>query len=291
MHGFNDNFVKPVKIAVPHDDDFEFCALVHEQVIHGDIFSCVDGNWTDGEGKDIPLDKPFICLGTAQVVQRFENGMPVKEDVYIRTAGGWVYRGTISTCPPGIDDLNAKIPQDQWGLGIDGTPSRPPWSHSYMAYLLDPVDASIHTYINNTGGAQAAIRLLNDRVKWMRALRGARVFSVVTLGKRLHSKKNHKFGPNFIVLNFRELELGGGTPAEEAPRQLEQLAPQSDPVKRIGKAVDDPTWSEILDDDLPDTLKPAASEQTKPAATEQTKPAATKQAKPRPPAKPTIGDR
>lgn len=280
MHGFNDNFVKPVKIAVPHDDDFEFCPLVHEQVIHGDIFSCVDGNWKDGEGKDIPLDKPFICLGTAEVVQRFEDGTPVKDDVYIRT----------TTKPlPDIDDLNAKIPQDQWGLGIDGTPSRPPWSHSYTAYLLDPVDASIHTYINDTGGAEKGIQLLNGRVKWMRALRGARVFPVVRLGKRLHSKKYNKFGPNFIVLNFRE--LGGGTPAENPPHQLEQPAPQSDPVKQIGKAVDDPTWSEILDDDMPDTLKPAASEQTKPTATEQTTPAATKRAKPKPPAKTTKGGR
>jgi hypothetical protein len=266
--------------AVPHGDDFEFCHLVHEQVIHGDIFSCVDGNWTDGEGKDIPLDKPFICLGTAQVVQRFENGMPVKDDVYIRTPAGWVNRGKISTCPPDIDDLNAKIPKDQWGLGNDGTLSRPPWSHSYVAYLLDLV-ASIHTYINNTGGAQAAIRLLNDRVKWKRALCGARVFPVGTLGKRLHSKKNHKFGPNFLVLNFRELDLGGGTPPENPPRQLKQLAPQSDPVKQIRKAVDDPTWSEILNDDLPDMLKPAASEQTKPATTVQTKPAASKQAHPK----------
>src|SRR5215471_10220172 len=88
--------------AVPHDDDFEFCPLVHEQVIHGDIFNCVDGNWKDGEDKDIPLDKPFICLGTAEVVQRFEGGSPVKDDVYIRTAAGWVYRGMISTCPPDI---------------------------------------------------------------------------------------------------------------------------------------------------------------------------------------------
>src|SRR5262249_51793331 len=253
------------------------------------IFNCVDGNWKDGEDKDIPLDKPFICLGTAEVVQRFEGGSPVKDDVYIRTAASWVYRGMISTCPPDIDDLNAKIPQDQWGLGIDGTLSRPPWSHSYAAYLLDPMDPSIHRYINDTGGAEKGIRLLNDRVKWMRALRGARVFPVVTLGKRRHSKKYNKFGPNFIVLNFRE--LGGGTPTENPPHQLEQLAPQSDPVKQIGKAVDDPRWSEILDDDLPDALKPAASEQIKPAATEQTTPAATKRAKPKPPGKTTKGER
>jgi hypothetical protein len=218
---------------------------VHEQIIHGDIFSCVDGNWTDGEGKDIPLDKPFICLGIAQVVQRFENGMPVQDDVYIRTAAGWLYRGTISACPPDIDELNAKIPQDQWGLDIDGKPTRPPWSHSYVAYLLDPVDASIHTYINNTSGAERGVQLLNDRVRWMRALRGARVFPVVTLGKRLHSKKYNKFGPNFIVLNFRE--LGGGAPAENGPKQI---GPQ-DPIKQIGKRVDEPTTAEILDDEIP----------------------------------------
>src|SRR5262249_51059134 len=159
---------------------------------------------------------------------------------------------------PDIDDLNAKIPKDQWGLGIDGKPTRPPWSHSYVAYLLDPVDASIHTYINNTSGAEKGIQLLKDRVKWMRALRGARVFPVVTLGKRLHSKKYNKSGPKFIVLNFRE--LGGGTPAENPPHQLEQLAPQSDPGKQIGKQATDPTGSEILDNNIPEPLNPPPSD-------------------------------
>ena len=94
--------------------------MVHEQVLHGDIFSCVDGNWKDGEGKDIPLDKPFICLGAAEVVQRFEDGKPVKDDVYIRT----------TTKPlPDIDNLNPKIPQAR-GNRHDDKP-RPPWSRSY----------------------------------------------------------------------------------------------------------------------------------------------------------------
>jgi hypothetical protein len=202
------------------------------------MLSCIDGNWKDGEGKDIPLDKPFICLGTTQVVQRFEDGMPCngEEDVCIRTP---------NKALPNVDELNTEVPQEQWGLGIDGKPSRPPWSHSYVAYLLDPVDASIHTYINNTGGAERGVQLLNDRVKWMRALRGARVFPAVTLGKRLHSKKYNKFGPNFIVLNFRE--LGGGAPPENGPKQI---GPQ-DPVKQIGKPVDEPATAEILDDEIP----------------------------------------
>ena len=117
------------------------------------------------------------------------------------------------------------------------------------AYLLDPIDASIATYINSSGGAQAGIRLLNDRVKWMRALRGARVFPIATLGSRLHSKKFNKLGPNFIIGGWRE--LGGGTPSEGGPKQL---GPQ-DPVKQIGKSVNEPTLAEILDDDLPDELK------------------------------------
>jgi hypothetical protein len=226
--------------ALPNnDDDFEFCPLAHEQVIHGDIFSCVDGNWRDGEGNAIPRDKPFICLGTAEVVQHFEDGMPVKDDTYVRTP----------TDPlPDINARNAEIPQDQWDIGINGEP-RPPWSHSYAAYLLDPMDASIHTYINNTGGAHAGIRLLNDRVKWMRALRGARVFPIATLGSRLHSKKFNKLGPSFIIGGWRE--LGGGRPSEGGPKQLGA----QHPVKQIGKSINEPTLAEILDDDLPDELK------------------------------------
>src|SRR5262249_3998528 len=115
---------------------------------------------------------------------------------------------------------------------------------------LDPTDASIATYINSSGGAQAGIRLLNDRVKWMRALRGTRVFPIATLGNRLHSKKFNKLGPNFRIGGWGG-PCGGGTASEGGPKQL---GPQ-DPVKQIGRPVDDPTTAEILNDDLPDFLK------------------------------------
>jgi len=53
--------------AVPHDDDFELCPLVHEQIIHGDIFSCIDGNWNDGERQESDLHEmlPSVALKTS----------------------------------------------------------------------------------------------------------------------------------------------------------------------------------------------------------------------------------
>ena len=61
---------------------------------------------------------------------------------------------------PDIDELNAKIPEEEWETGLDGKP-RPPWQKQYIVYLVDPTDAGIYTYINGTFGARIAF----DRLK------------------------------------------------------------------------------------------------------------------------------
>jgi hypothetical protein len=232
-------------------------------LIKGEIVKCVDGRWSMRDGMAIPPDKRFIALGTAEGLQCWLDG--VRLDTIVKKEGEPL---------PNLDELNSKIPEEQWDLDLNGEP-KAPWAHSFAAYILDPADASIYTYINSTGGAAVAVRRLKERIEWMRALRHSPgINPVVTLGNRLHSKKFGKLGPNFVIQG-EWITLG--LPAQSAPQQLEHhSAPETQAddastpigehnkrgiVKTVGKknagvrTADDPTWSEILGDDLPDDLK------------------------------------
>jgi hypothetical protein len=232
--------LKTEKLPVIIDDGFSEDSEADDRLIQGEILSCVDGQWNYRDGKDVPADKLFIALGTTEAVQGWRN-----RECFYR-----VVKKPAQPLP-NIDGLNAQVPKDQWEVGLNGP--RPPYVHSFVVYLLDPADASLFTFINHTGGAAAAVRRLKDRVTWMRQLRGEKVSPVVKLGKRLHSKAYGKWGPEFVVQDWRDLSLG--LSAQAAPRQIEQRQVQ-DPVKNIGRPVTEPVLEEILDDELPGDLRP-----------------------------------
>jgi hypothetical protein len=147
--------------------------------------------------------------------------------------------------------------------------------------LLDPADGSVATFLNNTDGAKIAVSELRSRVKWMRALRGSKVSPIVTLGSRLVSRRYQKYGPDFIVVDWRDLSP---LPPTTAPHQLEDHTEKqqlSDPVEDIGRPVDKPSMAEILDDKIPEDDwqppgNPAAKPASKSSASETRKPAAQK---------------
>ena len=151
-----------------------------------------------------------------------------------------------------MDELNAKIPEDTWEDGINGP--RPPWTYVFAVYLLDLDDGSIWTHLNSTNGAARATRELKSRVKWKRQLlSGRRVNPIVTLGKQLVSKTYKKLGPDFIIVDWRDLDPA--LPQQTAPRQLEdhtEKKPLNDPVADIGRPVVEPTLEEMLDDKIPE---------------------------------------
>jgi hypothetical protein len=99
-----------------------------------------------------------------------------------------------------IEELNAQIPKDTWEETNFGP--RPPWAYQFAVWLLDLDDGSICTHINSTDGAKIATRELRSRVKWKRELSGGRkLLPIVTLGCQLVSRKNKKYGPNFIIVD------------------------------------------------------------------------------------------
>jgi hypothetical protein len=137
---------------------------------------------------------------------------------------------------PDVEELNAKIPQSEWEMGQDRKP-RPPYQHQYLVYLLNPNDASLITYINSTFGALKAVSALKDRVKWMRALRGARVVPIVTLdSKPMPTAFGLKRRPEFTIVQWRDLGDGDGENNLSAPTApVQAIEHKPTPVEHCAK--------------------------------------------------------
>jgi hypothetical protein len=220
--------------SVP-DDGFNDSSS-SDRLIQGTILRCVDGHWSTNEGTALSPALELIALGTAEALQMWKNNKPAE---------------TIKKEPgvplPDIKELNAKISQDQWELGLDRKP-RAPWVRQQIVYLLDPRDASLYTYINSTFGALKGVLALKDKVRWMRALRGARVVPIVKLdAKPMPTAFGMKQRPEFTIVEWRDLDDGAGesnlppptTPA--APVQAIEHKPE--PVEHCAKE-QAPPWDE-----------------------------------------------
>jgi hypothetical protein len=173
-----------------------------DRIIQGTILRCVDGKWS-ADGGDLPTGTKMLALGTVQCLQRWEDKVPAET---IRKKGNEPL--------PDVDELNAKVPQEEWETGLNGEP-RPPWQKQYVIYLVSPTDGGTFTYINGTFGARIAFDRLKSKVVLMRQLRGANVVPVVVLdAKPMKTKFGQKMRPEFTVVEW--CQLGGGSPARIA---------------------------------------------------------------------------
>jgi hypothetical protein len=208
------------------------------RLLQGGRLACVDGKWTYAkDDTEVPADKRFLALGTAEGQQLWQNEQLIEE----------------SKKKPGVpfgksvDERNAEIPKDTWEEGLNGP--REPWTHVFAVYLIDPADGAIYTSINSTKGQARAVRELKSKVKWMRSLRnGAKLMPVVVLGRQLISKQYKKLGPDFVVVDWRD--LGPALPAEGTPL-LEKPADQKEPVEQIGRPRAPVNVQEAMQDELP----------------------------------------
>jgi hypothetical protein len=247
-----------------------------DRLLQGTRLVCIDGEWTKDDAK-IPADKQYLVLGVAEGLQHWQGGELLKE----------VIKRDDEKLPD-IEQLNAKIPQADWDDGVNGP--RPPWTHVFAVYLLDPADGSVCTHINSTNGAMVATRALRSAVRWKRAMLGGRKVSpIVLLGKRLVSRQYKKWGPHFAIVDWRD--FGPLPVTQSAPRQIEshiekEATPLNDPVADIGRPVEEPPYSEILNDEIPESDweppgEPVPKATPKAAVTPSPKPAAHKPAAPK----------
>src|SRR5262249_51933858 len=158
--------------------------------IKGAILKNVDGRWSAKDGTTLRDGEQYLGLGTTEALQCWQDGMP-SEDPILKEPGKDL---------PDVDELNAKIPKENWEDGLDGKP-RPPWQHVWIAYLIRVKDASMFTFLNSTTGARIAVQKLASQVNNMRVLRGANVVPLVTLGaKPMPTKYGEKMRPHFEVV-------------------------------------------------------------------------------------------
>jgi hypothetical protein len=197
------------EITNRNETETDFIPGNSDQVIQGEIIKYVDGRgWTTKEGNALAENLELIALSTRQVLQRWGQQMPVE---------------TVFAVPgetlPDVDDLNAKIPEEEWEVGLNGE-RKPPWVRQYIVYLLNPRDAACFTYINGTAGARVATESLSSKVVRMRQLQGARVLPVVTLGSApMKTKFGVKRRPEFVVTDWRGFSPSA-IPAGPAPKAI-----------------------------------------------------------------------
>jgi hypothetical protein len=181
------------------DDGFNTIHSTDRPIV-GIYATCIDGNWAGG-GEPIPAGTKLVALAAAFVLQRWEEG------------------GAVENIPPApgqsVDALwkeaqrrNGEIPEADWEVTDYGT--RPPWSVSFIVYLLNVDTAEKYTFANSTWGARRAYEALQDRVAMMRALRGANIVPEVELASApMPTKRGQKIRPHFKCTGVWYEKLGG----------------------------------------------------------------------------------
>jgi len=210
---------------------------------------CVDGNWS-AEG--LPLPDALLVVGFTRGLQCWKDGELLDE------------LDERDEPLPDVDELNAKIPQEEWATGLNGQPE-PPWRIVYAVYLVDPETAELFTWINSGYFAMLAYEELTERIKRMTRLRGSGVTEIVKPDRRPQRIKKlniTKQRPHFTHIDWRD--LGG-----ERDKQPAQLPPPTDqdpaavaakpPAEKkkrttIGKPVEPVTAEEELNDKIPNAF-------------------------------------
>jgi hypothetical protein len=211
-------------------------------LIKGVLLKCVDGAWKDNDGC-VPSGE-LLVVGLTHGLQCWQDQELLNE---ISEEDGPL---------PDVDELNAKIPQAEWGLGLDDKP-RPPWQFNWVVYLFNPETADAYTYLNSTVGARLAVERLEAKFAMMQRLRGDVVPLVKLDNRPMKTNWGTKLRPEFTVIEWRD--LGGGEeklpqlppPPDKDPAGIAVKPPAEKKKTPIGKPVKPVTPQEELDDEIP----------------------------------------
>jgi hypothetical protein len=189
------------------------------------ILKCVDGRWSDRDGLTVASE--MLVTGTAHGLQCFKNGELVGE-LLDRPGKRWTKEDA--------QELNAKIPEEEWGIGFNNEP-QPPWRETWAVYLIDTVSATEYTFINSTMGAKVAVERLERKLEITQGLRGSNVRPRVKFEsrpfpiKRLNVTKQR---PEFTVLEWIDLTGDGEVllGRKQSPLQIEHKPEPTAPENR-----------------------------------------------------------
>jgi hypothetical protein len=215
------------------------------RLVKGDRLKFVDGRWSSTDGVKFDGTEVFLWDGAVRAVQRWKNNLPA--DVIIETPDQPL---------PDVEELNEKVPREEWVQGKFDEEARPPWQLVHAIHLTRIPDCNPFTYVNGTVGTRIAIDRLHDRVEAYQRIRGGNVAPLVSLDSKLmRTAFGEKLRPEFSIKDWRML----GDPQtslmiEHQPPQIEQ--PKADVVKAktvvsIGKHVKPITAAEEFEDSIP----------------------------------------
>jgi hypothetical protein len=172
--------------------------IEENQLSIGDRLNFNNGPWRDSTTALRPPDCNYLVIGLfTKLVNWHESGPP-----------------DVISAKPGEDlpdprELNAQIPESEWGLDLGGKP-RPPWARWRVVVLLDIVNAAILSYGNSTFGMTIAFEQLKQRIEIMRALQGADVMAVVQLRDApMRTAFGDRRRPHFEVVGWRRFDSSG----------------------------------------------------------------------------------
>jgi hypothetical protein len=195
-----------------------------------------EATWVTRDEEELPSDLELIATDIARLVQKWIDQQPVETRIL---EPGEKF--------PDIEALNEATPRSEWTEGPNGKPCGP-WQAQYVVYLLNPKTMQRYSYATGTVGGSIAVRELRDSVTWMRRLRGANVYAVVTLSdKFMKTRFGGRQRPHFVIVRWITF---GGTDAKALP------APATE--------VKEPTLAEKMNDAIPD-LGSAEQSTAKPA--------------------------
>jgi hypothetical protein len=224
------NNLLPVAGGFDDDDDRGNRLLI------GAKAKCGDGQWSASDGSEMRPDTRYLVRGTLTAAQHWQKNLPV--ETIVKQAG----KPFID-----VDEANARIPQTDWEMGIDGKP-RPPWQVIRVVYLIRIPDGKLYTHLAATYGTKIAVSNLREQVSTMRMLRGSDVVPIVRLDKApFKTRYGMKIRPDFIPVAWREI---GGAGLQQKPAQQIEHQPEEEPALP-GKPVEPVTSGEVLDDEIP----------------------------------------
>lgn len=216
----------PVDYEENTDDGYTPVETSDRTVVGNLIKYTSDNGWTES-GLPVESNKKLAAVAVNKVLQRWQEERVIE---------------TIAQKPlPDTDEMNAAIPHSEWEEGPDGKP-RPPWQLAHVVYLLDIETCEKITFVSASIGAKIAVRALQDRVAWMRKLRGADVVPQVELSfKPMSTRFGMRKRPDFKIVRWLNLKAGAGA----SPPSLRQLPPTE------LNEVTPPTTAEEMNDALP----------------------------------------
>jgi hypothetical protein len=194
-----------------------------------------EATWVTRDEEELPKLE-FVAVAVKRVVQRWEDQKPV-ETIVLEPHQKF----------PDIQEMNEKIPREEWGEGPDGKP-RGPWQAQHILYLLDPETMDTVTFPTGTNGGRRAICELRDKIVWMQKYRGLGAYPVVILSDTfMPTKWGGRQRPHFKIVRW--VRLGGeGGEVEALPPPPATPTPAAQPELPL---VQEPSLKEELNDDIP----------------------------------------